>query len=229
MTEDEILDDGAPLEGGPTRVLLADDHTLVRAGVRRILEGHEDFEVVGEVADGEAALAALNQTPTDVLVLDLSMPGRDGFDVLREARRRWPRLRVIVLTMHTNSEYIARAVREGAYGYLLKDSAVQDLVTAIRAVRAGKEYFSPPVQQELARMLREQSGPPRGVELLTDREREVLRLVAQGLATKEIAARLFISTRTVETHRANLMRKLDLHSVAKLTQFAIREGLVEGH
>jgi len=128
--------------------------------------------------------------------------------------------------MHTNSEYIARAVREGAYGYLLKDSAVQDLVSAIRAVMEGREYFSPPVQQELARMLREPAGPPRGIELLTDREREVLKLVAQGLPTKEIASKLFISARTVETHRANLMRKLDLHSVAKLTQFAIREGLV---
>jgi DNA-binding NarL/FixJ family response regulator len=209
--------------------LLADDHTLVRAGVRRILEGHDDFEVVGEVADGEAALRALEQTEVDVLVLDLSMQGHDGFEVLRETRRRWPKLRVIVLTMHTNSEYIARAVREGAYGYLLKDSAVQDLVSAIRAVTQGQEYFSPPVQQELARMLREPSGPPRGIELLTEREREVLKMVAAGLATKEIAARLFISTRTVETHRANLMRKLDLHSVAKLTQFAIREGLVEGH
>jgi DNA-binding NarL/FixJ family response regulator len=222
---------GGEQEGGTgevvvTRVLLADDHTLVRAGVRRILEAHPDFEVVGEVADGEAAIRALAETPVDVLVLDLSMPGRDGLEVLREARKRWPRLRTIVLTMHTDSEYIARAVREGAYGYLLKDSAVQDLVAAIRAVMEGKEYFSPPVQQELARLLREPSGPPRGIDLLTEREREVLRLVAQGLPTKEIAARLFISTRTVETHRANLMRKLDLHSVAKLTQFAIREGLV---
>jgi DNA-binding NarL/FixJ family response regulator len=226
---DDDSDDLAPGASAVTRVLLADDHTLVRAGVRKILETHPDFEVVGEVSDGDAALAELEASPADVLVLDLSMPGKDGFAVLREARRRWPKLRVIVLTMHTNSEYIARAVREGAYGYLLKDSAVQDLVTAIRAVMAGKEYFSPPVQQELARMLRERSGPPRGIETLTDREREVLKLVAQGLATKEIAARLFISTRTVETHRANLMRKLDLHSVAKLTQFALREGLVEGH
>jgi DNA-binding NarL/FixJ family response regulator len=209
-----------------TRVLLADDHTLVRAGVRRILEAHPDFEVVGEVADGDAAVRALTETPVDVLVLDLSMPGRDGLEVLREVRKRWPRLRTIVLTMHTSGEYIARAVREGAYGYLLKDSAVQDLVSAIRAVMEGREYFSPPVQQELARMLREPAGPPRGIELLTDREREVLKLVAQGLPTKEIASRLFISARTVETHRANLMRKLDLHSVAKLTQFAIREGMV---
>jgi DNA-binding NarL/FixJ family response regulator len=229
MSDDGIHDEPAPRAASPTRVLLADDHTLVRAGVRRILEGHPDFQVVGEVADGEAALRALEHTETDVLVLDLSMQGHDGFEVLRETRRRWPRLRVIVLTMHTNSEYIARAVREGAYGYLLKDSAVQDLVSAIRAVTAGHEYFSPPVQQELARMLREPSGPPRGIELLTEREREVLKMVAAGLATKEIAARLFISTRTVETHRANLMRKLDLHSVAKLTQFAIREGMVEGH
>src|SRR5262249_51558863 len=158
MSSDDMLNDEAPRAAGPTRVLLADDHTLVRAGVRRILEGHDDFQVVGEVADGEAALRALEQSVVDVLVLDLSMPGRDGFDGLRETRRRWPKLRVIVLTMHTNGEYIGRAVREGAYGYLLKDSAVQDLVSAIRAVTAGQEYFSPPVQQELARMLREPSG-----------------------------------------------------------------------
>jgi len=210
-----------------TRMLLADDHTLVRAGVRRILEAQAGFAVVGEVADGHAALAALKTQPADVLVLDLTMPGGDGFDVLRRAKTIRPELKVLVLTMHASPEYVSRAVREGADGYLLKDSAVQDLVAAIQAVMAGREYYSPPVQRELSAMVRGTTGGKRRIEPITDREREVLKLVAEGLSTKEIATRLDISTRTVETHRANLMRKLGLHSVARLTQYAIREGLID--
>jgi two-component system response regulator NreC len=210
-----------------TRVLLADDHTLVRAGVRRILEAQAGFAVVGEVADGHAALAALKTQTADVLVLDLTMPGGDGFDVLRRAKTIRPELKVLVLTMHASPEYVSRAVREGADGYLLKDSAVQDLVAAIQAVMAGREYYSPPVQRELSAMVRGTTGGKRRIEPITDREREVLKLVAEGLSTKEIATRLDISTRTVETHRANLMRKLGLHSVARLTQYAIREGLID--
>lgn len=210
----------------PTRVLLVDDHTLVRAGVRRILEAHAGIRVVDEVPDGDRAIQALEAGGVDVVVLDLTMPGRDGFTVLAEIRHRWPAVQVIVLTMHSSGEYVARAVREGARGYLLKDSAVQDLVAAIEAVMAGGEFYSPAVQRSLADALRQGERTSSPLEQLTEREREVLRLVAEGLATKEIAARLFISGRTVETHRANLMRKLDLHSVALLTQFAIREGLV---
>jgi two-component system response regulator NreC len=209
-----------------TRVILADDHTLVREGVRRILETSAGIDVVSEVADGASALEALRQVEADVLVLDLSMPGVDGFEVLRSAKAIQPGLKVLVLTMHTDAEHISRAVREGVDGYLLKDSAVQDLVAAIQAVTEGRSYFSPPVQATLAELLRAPSEPRVGLDLLTDREREVLKLVAQGLPTKEIAARFEISVRTVETHRANLMRKLGLRSVALLTQFAIREGLV---
>lgn len=208
------------------RILLADDHTLVRAGVRRILEAQPGITVVGEVSDGEAALDFLRADPVDVLVLDLTMPGTDGFEVLRQVKATLPGMKVLVLTMHTNAEYMARAVQDGADGYLLKDSAVQDLVAAIEAVQAGRAYYSPPVQRELTELLRAHSAPPRPMDTLTDREREVLRLVVKGLSTKEIASQLDISTRTVETHRANLMRKLNLKSVALLTQFAIREGLV---
>jgi DNA-binding NarL/FixJ family response regulator len=210
----------------PVRVLLADDHTLVRAGVRRILEAEPGVRVVGEVADGAAALEALRAGPVDVLVLDLTMPGLDGFEVLRRARAEQPGLKVLVLTMHADAEYIARAVQDGADGYLLKDSAVQDLVAAIHAVRAGRAYYSPPVQRELSELLRAHAAPPRPMDTLTEREREVLRLVVKGLSTKEIASQLDISTRTVETHRANLMRKLNIKSIALLTQFAIRERLV---
>ena len=211
----------------PVRILLADDHTLVRAGVRRILEAQPGITVAGEVSDGDAALDFLRASPVDVLVLDLTMPGTDGFEVLRQVKATLPGMKVLVLTMHANAEYVARAVQDGADGYLLKDSAVQDLVAAIEAVQAGRAYYSPPVQRELSELLRAHSAPPRPMDMLTDREREVLRLVVKGLSTKEIASQLDISTRTVETHRANLMRKLNLKSVALLTQFAIREGLVQ--
>jgi DNA-binding NarL/FixJ family response regulator len=211
-----------------TRVMLTDDHALVRAGLRRLLESQPDLLVCGEEADGESALKALPTARPEVLVLDLTMPGLDGFEVLRRAKRAYPELKVLVLTMHANPEYVQRAITDGADGYLLKDSAVQDLVAAIAAVSEGRAYYSPQIQSRLAEILRSgKETEPRPLDVLTDREREVLKLVAEGLATKEIADRLGISGRTVETHRANLMRKLDLHSVARLTQFAIREGLVQ--
>ena len=211
----------------PVRILLADDHPLVRTGVRRILEAQPGITVAGEVSDGDAALEFLRAEPVDVLVLDLTMPGTDGFEVLRQVKVTLPGMKVLVLTMHADAEYVARAVQDGADGYLLKDSAVQDLVAAIEAVQAGRAYYSPPVQRELSELLRAHSAPPRPMDTLTEREREVVRLVVKGLSTKEIATQLDISTRTVETHRANLMRKLNLKSVALLTQFAIREGLVQ--
>ena len=208
------------------RVLLADDHTLVRAGLRKILEQDGGLTVVGEVADGAAALEFLARQRVDVVVLDLTMPGLDGFDLLRSARERWPELKLLVLTMHADAEHAARAVREGADGYLLKDSAAGELVAGIRAVMEGRSYYSEPVQRALSELLRA-GAAPRPVDRLTEREREVLRLVARGLSTKEIAARFDISARTVETHRGNIMRKLELHSVALLTHFALREGLIE--
>jgi two-component system response regulator NreC len=211
----------------PIRVLLADDHTLVRGGVRKILEAHSDLRVVGEAADGAAALSALASAKPDVLVLDLTMPGMDGFEVLTRARGLAPALKVLVLTMHAGPEVVARAIECGADGYLLKDSAVQDLVAGIRAVMGGGSYYSPPIQAQLGEIVRARAETRRLLQGLTEREREVLVLVAQGLSTKEIAARFDISPRTIETHRANLMRKLGLKSVARLTQFAIREGLVE--
>ncbi len=208
------------------KILLVDDHTLVRAGLRRILETQPGFTVVREVADGAAALAAVEETSPDVIVLDLSIPGPDGLEVLATVKRRRPGTKVLVLTMHADPEYVDRAVREGADGYLLKDSAVSDLVQALRAVKAGEIYYSPAVQRRLGEILRRGSSHDRPVDRLTDREREILRLVAEGLTTKEIAARLRISARTVETHRSHLMDKLDLRSVAQLTQFAVREGLL---
>ncbi len=209
------------------RVFLVDDHTLVRSGIRRILEAQPGLSVIGEAGNGREALEKLAEARADVLVLDLKMEGLDGIEVLRASKRAQPGLKVIVLTMHANREYVTRAMEEGASGYLLKDSAVQDLVAAIEAVGNGRAYFSPAIQQQLADRVREEGKGSDALQSLTERERDVLRLLSAGLSSKEIAEGLDISVRTVDTHRANLMRKLDLRSVALLTQFAIREGLVD--
>jgi DNA-binding NarL/FixJ family response regulator len=213
--------------GGSIRVLLVDDHPLVRAGVRRVLDSEPQLEVVGEAADGIGALKAIGETAPDILVLDLAMPGMDGLEVLRRAKAIRPALKIVVLTMHASPEYIARAIQTGADGYLLKESAAPELLAAIAAIMAGRAFHSPTVQTQLASMIRNGTpAPARAIDRLTERERDVLREIAAGRSTKEVAARLGIGPRTVESHRANLMRKLGLHSVALLTQFAIREGLV---
>ena len=215
------------MSGDSIRVVLADDHTLVRAGIRRIIEGLPGCVVVAEASDGHAAVEAIKRDEVDVLVLDLKMDGLDGIGVLRAVKAMRPALKVLVLTMHAGREYVARAIEEGADGYLLKDSAVQDLAAAVHAVMAGRTYFSPVIQSQMAEILRSPTKAAQGIQLLTDREREVLILLARGHSTKEIASALDIGTRTVETHRANLMRKLGVKSVALLTQVAIREGIVD--
>ncbi|HXJ67827.1 MAG TPA: response regulator transcription factor [Verrucomicrobiae bacterium] len=208
------------------RVLLADDHELVRAGVRKVLENSPGFEVVGEASRGDETLAKLAELEPDVLLLDLNMPGGDGFEVLRTARDTAGGTRIVVLSLHVQAEYVSRAVREGADGYLSKDLAAQELPDAIASVMAGKPWYSAAVQEVLAKVVR--TGGTRPLEKLTPREREVLVGIARGLTSKEIGAHFNISARTVETHRAALMRKLDVRSIALLTQLAIREGLVEG-
>ncbi|HUF46452.1 MAG TPA: response regulator transcription factor [Vicinamibacterales bacterium] len=214
------------MTGRPVRVILADDHTLVRSGIRRILDAEPGLEVVAEAADGDAALDLVRHAGADVLVLDLKMPGTDGIDVLRAAKAIQPALKVIILTMHAGQEYVARAVKAGADAYLLKDSAVQDLVAAVDEVAAGRSYFSPAVQRQMAGLLRGSEAPARS-QSLTEREREVLTWLARGLSSREVARELDISVRTVETHRANLMHKLGVKSVAVLIQVAIREGMIE--
>ena len=215
------------MNGARTRVVLADDHTLVRSGIRRILEAQPGFEVVGEAGDGTEALALVRATSPDVVVLDLNMPGTGGLEVLPALKAAHPAMKVVVVTMHAGREYVARAMKGGADAYLLKDSAVQDLVAAVEAVLAGRSYFSPSIQALMAELLRgEVPAAARGTTL-TDREREVLAWLARGLSSKEVAQRLDISVRTVETHRANLMHKLGVKSVALLIQVAIREGIIE--
>jgi len=208
------------------RVLLADDHELVRAGVRKVLENSPGIEVVGEASRGDETLTKLAELDPDVLLLDLNMPGGDGFEVLRRARDEAGGTRIVVLSLHVQAEYVSRAVRDGADGYLSKDLAVQDLPDAIASVMVGKPWYSAAVQEVLAKVVR--TGGTRPLEKLTPREKEVLVGIARGLTSKEIGAQFNISSRTVETHRAALMRKLDVRSIALLTQLAIREGLVEG-
>lgn len=215
------------MTAGPVRVVLADDHTLVRSGIRRILEAQPGFQVVGEAADGQEAVALVRETAPDVVVLDLNMPGSGGLDVLPALKSAHQPVKVVVVTMHGGREYVARAMKGGADAYLLKDSAVQDLVTAVDAVLEGRPYFSPSIQALMAELLRGETTSPTRATTLTDREREVLNWLARGLSSKEVAHRLDISVRTVETHRANLMHKLGVKSVAVLIQVALREGIID--
>ncbi len=215
------------MNANPIRIVLVDDQELVRAGVRKVLEGEPGMVVVGEAGDGNALMKLLREVEADIIVLDLNMPGRDGFEALRDLNMADIAVKVLVLSLHDDSQYVARAVRDGAHGYLLKDSAVQELPLAVRTVMQGQPFYSPRAQAALSEALRNgQRLDP--VDLLSPREQEVLKRVAGGLSSKEIGATLNISPRTVETHRASLMRKLDLHSVAELTRFAIEKGLVRG-
>jgi len=207
------------------RIVLAEDQPLVRAGVRKVLEAEADFTVVAEADDGDHLLRVLREVEADVVVLDLNMPGRDGFEALREIRAAGTRLKVLVLSLHADPQYVGRAVRDGADGYLLKDTAVQDLPRAVREVVEGRPYYSPRAQQALTEALRS-GAEAEAYTLLTPRELEVLKRVAEGLSSKEIGASLNISPRTVETHRASIMRKLSLRSVADVTRFAIEKGLI---
>jgi len=211
----------------PIRVLVADDHMLVRTGIRHVLESEVEFAVVGEAASGSEALALTAELHPDVVVLDLSMPGMTGLEVASRLRASSPTTRVLILSMHDNAEYVLESVRAGAHGYLLKDTAATELRDAIRAVCGGESYFSPPVASRLTAAVRREQHVVPGVDLLTGREREVLLGIARGGTNKEIAAELGISHRTVESHRESLMRKLQLRTVAELTRFALSTGLVK--
>jgi DNA-binding NarL/FixJ family response regulator len=207
------------------RIVLIEDQPLVRAGVRKVLDAVPEFEVVGEAGDGDEMLKLLRSAQADLVVLDLNMPRRDGFEALRDLRALGRPVKVLVLSLHDDPVYVGRAVREGAHGYLLKDSAVEDLPTAVRTVMGGQPFYSPRAQAALSEAMR-MGGVMSPLELLTPRELEVLKRVAAGLSSKEIGAALNISSRTVESHRAALMRKLDIHSVAELTRFALQQGVV---
>jgi DNA-binding NarL/FixJ family response regulator len=211
----------------PIRVLVADDHMIVRTGIRHVLESEPGFEVVGEAANGMEALSLTAELRPDVVVLDISMPDVSGLELAARLRSTGGGARVLILSMHNNAEYVLESVRAGAHGYLLKDTAATELRTAIRAVCQGESYFSPPVASRLSAAVRGEHDPhPAGLDQLTGREREVLHGIAQGRTNKEIATELGISHRTVETHRESLMRKLQIRTVAELTRFALGAGIL---
>ena len=211
----------------PARVLLADDHTLVRAGLRKLLELMPEVEVVGEADDGKKVLSLAEQLQPDLVLMDLSMPGLNGLEASARLLKAWPKMRVLILSMHQNEEYVRQALRNGAVAYLLKDAAPQELAQAIKAVLQGQTYLSAGVRKGLdgARIdtLRADTPPS---EQLTPRQTEVLCLVAQGLSSKEIARQLDLSIKTVDSHRTGLMKQLDIHEVTGLVRYAIRKGLI---
>jgi len=210
------------------RLLIADDHTLVRQGLRRILEGQPGWEVVAETGDGREAVRLAAELRPDVVLLDIAMPHLNGVEAMQQIERRVPGVRVLVLSMYSDEAYVTRAIRAGASGYLLKDSADTDLIKGITAVAQGKSFFSPAA----ARVIVDNYARPTATgvadrfDSLSEREREVFQLVAEGYSNKEVAEMLHISPATVETHRAHVMEKLDLHSTAELVLCAVRRGIV---
>lgn len=211
----------------PIRILLADDHTLVRAGLRKLLESIPDVEVVGEADDGLALLTLAAQLQPNLVLTDIAMPGLNGLEATARLVKAQPETRVIILSMHQNEEYVRQALRQGAAGYLLKDAAPAELGLALKAVLRGETYLSPAVSKGvLSDYVQRLRGDKESDVLLTPRQREVLQLVAESHSTKEIARRLGLSVKTVDTHRSGLMKQLDIHEVAGLVRYAMRIGLI---
>ena len=211
----------------PIRILLADDHAVLRDGVRMILESHPGLEVVGTVDNGVEAVALAATLRPDVAVLDVAMPGLNGLEAAREIRDACPETEVVILSMHEGEDYLREALRAGAAGYVLKRAAAKELVGAIHAVRRGESYLDPALTRTLiSDYVRKVDRSDTPADALTEREIEVLRLVAEGFTNRQIALRLNISIKTVQSHRANLMDKLDLHDRTELVRYAIRRGLI---
>jgi len=211
-----------------TTVVLADDHGIVRQGLRVLLEAEPDLCVVGEAGDGIETLRMVAELKPDVLVADVMMPGVNGLQVTREVQRHHAGTRVVILSMYANEAYVLEALRNGAVGYVLKEAGAADLVRAVREAASGGRYLSPPLSERAVEAYAERAraAPPDLYETLTTREREILYLTAEGLSSALVAERLIISPRTVETHRANLMRKLNLRRQADLIRYAIERGIV---
>lgn len=209
------------------RILLADDHKITREGLRSLLEKQQDMDVVAEAENGRTAVRLAHELLPNVVIMDVTMPDLNGVEATRQIVGRVPNVKIIALSMHSDSLFVTEMLRSGASGYLLKDCAFDELALAIRAVASGKTYLSPSisgvvVEDYLRRLTKTGFSSS---EVLTDREREVLQLMAEGKSTKQIALKLNISVKTVETHRRQIMNKLDIHTVAELTKYAIRKGL----
>ncbi len=211
------------------RILLADDHNVIRKGLRLLLESQPGFTVVAEAADGRETVALAESHSPNVIVLDVAMPNLNGIEAARQISAKIPQVAIVILSMHSDESYVLRALKAGARAYLLKDSAEDDLINAVKAVNAGKAFFSPAISKMLVedfmRQLREREVED-SYELLTSREREILQLLAEGKSNKEIATVLNLSPHTVETHRGNILQKLNLHSVPELILYAVRKGVI---
>lgn len=211
------------------KVLLAEDHTIVRKGIRSLLDDQPNIEVIGEAEDGREAIEKVEQLAPDIILMDNTMPILNGLEATRQIKKRFPEVKILILTMHTNEEYILQFLRVGASGYLVKQTAPTELVSAIEAVYRGDSFLSPSISRTIIdEFLRqaEATGKWDSYDSLTDREREVLQLLAEGFSTKEIADHLHISAKTVGVHKINLMHKLNLHSQSELTKYAIRKGII---
>ncbi len=210
-----------------TKILLVDDHKILRDGICSIVKGYPDMEVIGEAADGKAALRLVEELSPDVVIMDISMPDLNGIDATRRIIADHPKIKVIALSMHHDKQFVSEIFKAGASGYLLKDCAFDELEHAVRIVMDGKTYMNPQIASLVIESLvnQPQATSPKSFSLLTDREREVLQLIAEGQSTKEIASKLSVSAKTIESHRRQVMGKLNIRNVAELTKYAIREGL----
>jgi two-component system response regulator NreC len=212
----------------PARILIADDHTILRAGIRSLLDMMPDFQVVGEVDNGKDAIYHAGQLKPDLVLTDLSMPKTNGTEAIQRIKSRYPDIKVLVLTVHKTEEHVHAALKAGADGYVLKDDTSDELISAINNIVAGNTYLSPSICSEVVMgYLADPDNEkiPTSIDLLTTREREVMKLIAEGFRNKDVAEYLSISLKTVEKHRSNMMKKLDLHSSSSITSFAIKNGL----
>ena len=215
--------------GGKKRIVIAEDHRILREGLKSLLASKPEFEVVGEAEDGLDAISKVRESKPDLVLLDLSMPRLDGLSAIRDIKKVSPETRILALTIHTDEDYVLEAFNEGAHGYCLKDAGRAELLMAIESIFSGKPYFSPGIADKVLEGYlegRQQIKSTSAWETITRREREVLKLIGEGYKNKEIADLLFISVKTVEKHRSNIMKKLDLHNAAALTAYAIEKGLV---
>jgi DNA-binding NarL/FixJ family response regulator len=206
------------------RILIADDHTLVRAGLTSLIARLPEMEVVAEAADGRQALRLVRDLQPDIVLMDIAMPGLNGLESAERIHGIHPKIKIVILSMHASEEYVAQALKAGASGYLLKDAATAELEMALKSVSMGQFYLSPAISRQVVdNFLR---GGPTGLDLLTPRQREILQLIAEGKGTRDIAETLHLSVKTVETHRAQLMDRLDIHDVAGLIRYALKKGLI---